>query len=219
MIPVKEIFKSMQGEGKNAGKMAVFVRVGKCNLECSFCDTDFSNPQDMPIGVIADIVGTMLRENGISKVVFTGGEPSLFLREIGEVIRKMVVDSNLYEICDFEIETNGSTPLKEFLVLVMICEVLAVKLTITISPKKESFITGDTEPIRSNFAEVIVKLLVENPEYPYLLDKVTELWRIDRDNIYLQPMNNSLLIARDLIKYNLHGCRLSLQQHKILSVE
>ena len=39
---VKEIFKTLQGEGAQAGRPAVFCRFAGCNLACSFCDTDFT---------------------------------------------------------------------------------------------------------------------------------------------------------------------------------
>ncbi len=52
MYKVKEIFKSIQGEGFHSGKTAVFIRFSGCNLwngiekfrkraKCNFCDTDF----------------------------------------------------------------------------------------------------------------------------------------------------------------------------------
>ncbi len=36
-----EIFESLQGEGYNTGMSAVFIRLGKCNLACAWCDTDY----------------------------------------------------------------------------------------------------------------------------------------------------------------------------------
>ena len=38
---IVEIFESLQGEGWNTGMPAVFVRLGKCNLACGWCDTDY----------------------------------------------------------------------------------------------------------------------------------------------------------------------------------
>lgn len=40
MRKINEIFYSLQGEGRNTGMAAVFVRFSGCNLRCSFCDTD-----------------------------------------------------------------------------------------------------------------------------------------------------------------------------------
>ena len=37
---VNEIFYSIQGEGRNTGRAAVFIRLSGCNLKCPFCDTD-----------------------------------------------------------------------------------------------------------------------------------------------------------------------------------
>ena len=38
---VNEIFYSLQGEGRNVGRAAAFLRFSGCNLQCPFCDTDF----------------------------------------------------------------------------------------------------------------------------------------------------------------------------------
>ena len=39
---VNDIFYSLQGEGHNTGRAAIFIRFSGCNLKCPFCDTDFS---------------------------------------------------------------------------------------------------------------------------------------------------------------------------------
>lgn len=44
---VNDIFYSLQGEGRNSGRAALFVRFSGCNLKCSFCDTDFSTFREM----------------------------------------------------------------------------------------------------------------------------------------------------------------------------
>tara|TARA_X000000950_G_scaffold280962_2_gene376624 strand:- start:250 stop:879 length:630 start_codon:yes stop_codon:yes gene_type:complete len=97
MFYVKEIFKSLQGEGYHSGRKAVFVRFTGCNLWngktteksksiCSFCDTDF-------VGTDGQQGGIYTQDNLIKKIkliwgsqdldkrflVFTGGEPTLQL--------------------------------------------------------------------------------------------------------------------------------------------
>ena len=65
-----EIFCSVQGEGVNIGKPAVFLRLGLCNLKCTWCDTKYAwdwttyNPKEqlveMPLG---DVEQEILRHN------------------------------------------------------------------------------------------------------------------------------------------------------------
>src|SRR5262249_9967533 len=95
---VKEIFYTLQGEGANVGRPAVFCRFSGCNLWsgreadrqkaiCRFCDTDFvgtdgigggefASPADLVAAVQAFWPG---QSQGRPFVVFTGGEPLLQL--------------------------------------------------------------------------------------------------------------------------------------------
>jgi 7-carboxy-7-deazaguanine synthase len=116
---VKEIFYTLQGEGHNAGRPAVFCRFSGCNLWsgmesdreraiCKFCDTDFVGTDGTNGGKYsADELATMLDRtwavaDGAKKfVVFTGGEPLLQLDD--------ALISNVHG-AGFEIavETNGT---------------------------------------------------------------------------------------------------------------
>jgi len=49
ILNVVEIFKSIQGEGANTGKAAVFVRLTGCNKSCWYCDTDWSTGTEMKV--------------------------------------------------------------------------------------------------------------------------------------------------------------------------
>lgn len=75
---VNDIFYSLQGEGHNAGRAAVFVRFSGCNLHCSFCDTDFSHFETLTAQEIIRRMQTLIPQ-GAEKpiVVLTGGEPTL----------------------------------------------------------------------------------------------------------------------------------------------
>jgi 7-carboxy-7-deazaguanine synthase (Cx14CxxC type) len=92
---VKEIFYTLQGEGANAGRPAVFCRFAGCNLwtglerdrataTCNFCDTDFVGVDGEGGGKFADataLAGEIARHWGAEPahrfVVLTGGEPLL----------------------------------------------------------------------------------------------------------------------------------------------
>lgn len=90
---VKEIFLTLQGEGMQAGRRAVFLRFAGCNLwtgreqdranaACTFCDTDFvgmdgDNGGRYRAGALADRVANLWGTGDRRLVVMTGGEPLL----------------------------------------------------------------------------------------------------------------------------------------------
>jgi 7-carboxy-7-deazaguanine synthase (Cx14CxxC type) len=122
MYSVKEIYYTLQGEGAQAGRPAVFCRFAGCNLwsgreedraaaTCNFCDTDFVGT-DGPGGgkfagakTLAEACRTAWRGNSGSPpfVVLTGGEPML---QVDEVLIGALHDAG-FEIA---IETNGTLP-------------------------------------------------------------------------------------------------------------
>ena len=116
---VKELFYTLQGEGGQAGRAAVFCRFAGCNLwsgreadranaVCDFCDTDFVGT-DGPGGgrfetagdLAAAIAGTWRGQAGDRFVVFTGGEPLLQLD-------KALLDAAHAANFTCAIETNGT---------------------------------------------------------------------------------------------------------------
>lgn len=70
---IVEIFHSVQGEGAKSGIPHVFVRFGKCNLACEWCDTDFNTYEKMTVATIVERVLAFKCKN----VIYTGGEPLL----------------------------------------------------------------------------------------------------------------------------------------------
>lgn len=70
---IVEIFESLQGEGFNTGMPAIFIRFGKCNLACPWCDTDYQTFSLMTLKQIADQVTAFSAKN----IIITGGEPTI----------------------------------------------------------------------------------------------------------------------------------------------
>lgn len=108
---VNEIFYSLQGEGRWTGTPSVFVRFSGCNLNCSFCDTDHADGNEMTARQIVDRVRDAVSSlslfaqvmNGIH-VVLTGGEPSLQVTD--ELICLLHKEGWFVQI-----ETNGTRQL------------------------------------------------------------------------------------------------------------
>lgn len=74
---INEIFYSLQGEGRNTGRAAVFIRFAGCNLRCPFCDTDFTGYEELTDD---EIIGRISKYK-TKFVVLTGGEPTLQVDE------------------------------------------------------------------------------------------------------------------------------------------
>ena len=119
---VKEIFYSLQGEGANAGRPAVFCRFAGCNLWsgherdrpgalCAFCDTDFVGTDGRGGGTFADAAALaeavaaawVPRMGSASRhlVICTGGEPLLQLDQAA-------VDALHKRGFEVALETNGT---------------------------------------------------------------------------------------------------------------
>ena len=77
-LPVMEDFYTLQGEGFNMGKAAWFVRIGGCDVGCSWCDIKESwNVKLFPPKNIDGIIERVCNSPA-KTIVVTGGEPSLY---------------------------------------------------------------------------------------------------------------------------------------------
>lgn len=111
MYHVAEKFVSINGEGRLAGQLAVFIRFTGCNLRCSYCDTMWANQPNAPFEEnSAEDIYKYIKGTGIKNVTLTGGEP-LIQPSIKELLEILSKDPSLR----IEIETNGSVSLKSFL--------------------------------------------------------------------------------------------------------
>ena len=114
---VKEIFLTLQGEGAQAGRRAVFLRFAGCNLwsgreadrasaDCTFCDTDFVGTDGAFGGryeaqPLAERVDALWEKGELRLVVATGGEPLLQLDPI-------LIDALHARGFEIAVETNGT---------------------------------------------------------------------------------------------------------------
>lgn len=212
---VKEMFFSIQGEGMQTGRAALFCRFSGCNLwsgkeadrsqaKCQFCDTDFSGPSSFGGGIFADeqtLIEAMLETvpsyctqgslNYRPMVILTGGEPAL---QVTQKLIDLLREHGFF----IAIETNGTLPLPEGIDWVCV------------SPKAGSplHITHGNE-LKLVWPQVGIK-----PDY-YL--------SLDFKHFILQPCDDAQT------NKNTHICmaycltnpawRLGLQTHKILDID
>ena len=110
---VNDIFYSLQGEGRNTGRAAVFVRFAGCNLRCPFCDTEFDTFREMTAEEIVNTIKSLVPSNqtplpsggvgGGLLIVLTGGEPTL---QVDEAFVDLLHQHG-YEVA---MESNGTRP-------------------------------------------------------------------------------------------------------------
>lgn len=107
---VVETFVSINGEGRRAGELAVFIRFLGCNLNCSYCDTRWANQPDAAYRWMSEEdIYEYVKQTGVWNVTLTGGEP-LLQPEMETLLTKLLGDSEIR----VEIETNGSIDLTPF---------------------------------------------------------------------------------------------------------
>jgi len=102
-VRVLEIFASLQGEGINLGKPAVFVRLAGCPLRCIYCDTEYSWDFNGGVEMSPEEVVRRAEELGVrGHVVVTGGEPLVWMRRgLEELV------CGLRRLGAVEVETSG----------------------------------------------------------------------------------------------------------------
>lgn len=209
MYTVKEIFYTIQGEGLNAGRPAVFCRFAGCNLwsgreqdrstaQCTFCDTDFVGTDGINGGkyerdgalpyAIAELWPHSETANRL--VVLTGGEPLL------QVDEPLI---NALHALGFEcaVETNGTVKAPSGLDW------------ITVSPKGRSSLSL----ARANELKLVFPQAEAMPD---------QFEGFDADHHLLQPMDgpDREKSTRQAIEYCMSHpkWRLSLQIHKYLGI-
>ena len=194
--PVIEIFTSVQFEGARCGVSSHFLRLGGCNLNCRFCDTDLKAFKMMTPAEIADQLFEMNRYSPLDRLVITGGEPlvhdlTLLFQALGE---KFYI----------AVESNG-TMIEE----VRACQpqVLNRINWLTVSPK--TFLPPKAYDYVDEFKFII-------PDHEHLMAKAP----ITTQPVFIQPeFSNPNAMPRciQLLSEN-PNLRLSIQTHKFVGM-
>lgn len=119
-LTVSELFVSVQGEGPSTGKAAAFVRLGHCNLTCSYCDTPytwdferFDEQKELRRLALEEVVEFLLQRCP-GRLILTGGEPLIQQKALGRLLDAVDarsaerVDSSWSDRLYVEVETNGT---------------------------------------------------------------------------------------------------------------
>jgi 7-carboxy-7-deazaguanine synthase len=206
---VKEIFHTLQGEGANSGRPAVFLRFAGCNLwsgheadrahaVCKFCDTEFAGTDGTGGGrfesaeALAAAVALAWPAPGAAErfVVCTGGEPLLQL----DAVLVAALRQHGFAIA---VETNGTLAAP------------AGELWLTVSPKAGA-------PLKLTRGDELKLVYPQSGAAPELFE------RLAFRHYFLQPMDgpekarNTELATQYCLAHP--RWRLSLQMHKVIGI-
>jgi 7-carboxy-7-deazaguanine synthase len=195
-LPLVEEFYSIQGEGFNTGKAAYFIRLGGCDIGCSWCDSRFSwNPDLHPLVDTDKIIENVIH-SGADSVVVTGGEPLMWSLDY------LCNGLKEHNILTF-IETSGAYPLS------------GKWDWICLSPKKNLPPVDDICKVADE-----LKVIIEDKGYFEWAEKYRKL--VDAGcKLFLQPeWSRFEYIIPQIVEYvkkNSHWS-ISLQVHKFMHI-
>ena len=100
-MKVIEMFRSLQGEGKNQGKCCLFIRLSGCNLNCHWCDTEYAKTGGKEMSL--DAILKQVRRINPPYICITGGEPLMQSASLEPLLASLHKRGALIDI-----ETNGT---------------------------------------------------------------------------------------------------------------
>src|ERR1041385_4887931 len=86
-LPVMEQFYTLQGEGFHQGRAAYFIRLGGCDVGCTWCDVKGSWDAEKHPKYAIESLKTEVRKTPAEIVVITGGEPLIY--DLDELTKKL----------------------------------------------------------------------------------------------------------------------------------
>jgi len=195
-LPLVEEFFSLQGEGYHTGKAAYFIRIGGCDVGCSWCDSRYSWNQNLhPMVETKTIIENVLK-SGTDSVVVTGGEPLMWnLDFLCSELKKINISTF--------IETSGAYPLS------------GEWDWICLSPKKNSPPVNDICKI----ADELKVIIQDKSDYEWA-EKYRDMVSTEC-RLFLQPEWSRFAInISDIVEYIKKNpyWRISLQSHKYMHI-
>ncbi|HEV2078805.1 MAG TPA: 7-carboxy-7-deazaguanine synthase QueE [Allosphingosinicella sp.] len=205
---VPEIFRSIQGEGRNSGRPRTFLRLSGCNLQCHWCDTpytwnwegtDWPHSDDRPgapakysqeaetLALTFEDLATRVLELPAEGLVVTGGEPLVQMTALTRFIRHLKAQAPDLLI---EIETNGT--------IAPDAELTTQVDLFMVSPKLENSANRPGSALRPAALQAFAKLPTAHFKFvaatPQDVERVAAIaseFAIPAERIYIMPLGTS----------------------------
>ncbi|AIL33308.1 7-carboxy-7-deazaguanine synthase QueE [Basilea psittacipulmonis] len=199
---IVEIFESLQGEGYFTGTSCIFLRFGKCNLRCSWCDTNYEAFQ---IYCTEDILQRISIYQSRT-IIITGGEPTIqpYISDLLQILK-----ARGYRL---HIETNGLKPVPKEI------DYIAVSPKALYAKRYQKSCITQADEVRIVVDQVDILPFCKWVEH-----------RIKAEHYYLSPceVNGQMNIYETIRQIGLLNARgsdyphwqLSIQTHKLAGIE
>ena len=216
ILQVHSVFRTIQGEGPFAGTPAIFVRLTGCNLQCQWCDTEYTSIREetSPTDLVQRCLE--LSDKVVRLIVITGGEP--MRQNIAPFIMTAIKAG--YSV---QVETNGTMHVED---VAKMARRSLMPLTIVVSPK--------TAKLHPDLVYHALKYVVSDGEVdddglPNSVlgngHKVARPPKSFGGEVFVQPMDeqdkdkNHLHNQAAVNSCMKHGYRLCLQMHKYMGLD
>jgi len=228
---ISEIFSSLQGEGPYLGVKQIFVRFGRCNMHCVYCDElEKMKEENFAVYSLEDVLGQIdkfEKEKGAHhSVSLTGGEPLFytpFLKNFLPKLKEKGITTYL--------ETNGTLP-RELERVIKWCDIVAMDMKPSTSTEDGSFDKEHEAFLKVAIQKkVFIKVVITpstdageikrciqtvrdiNPRIPFIFQPLSDPFGINTASLKL--IENSFF---NLAKAHLYDVRVIPQMHKIWGV-
>jgi 7-carboxy-7-deazaguanine synthase len=202
-MKIAEIFRSLQGEGKNQGKPCLFIRLAGCNLNCRWCDTTYA--RDGGITMSLDSVLEQVWRINPPYVCITGGEPLVQVNALEPLLASLNKRGTTIDI-----ETNGTIDFSRLQQFASVC------MDVKCPSSGEQSNLGLLEKIRP---QDCVKFVVNDEADCQYAQEVMNTHRIAGE-IFFSPVygTDNKVITKFILANNL-PVRFQIQLHKMIGVK
>lgn len=212
IFPVAEKFISINGEGKKAGELALFIRFRKCNLHCVYCDTLWANQDNSPAEWLTlEQLVQYVKQTGIRNITLTGGEP-LLQEHIDLLITELMQNGH-----QVEIETNGSISMQK-----LACQEYRPDFTLDYklpSSGMEKFMLTENYAYLDREHDVIKFVVGNREDLEKSLEVIEQFDLLNKAKIYFSPVFGEIApveIVEFMKEKRLNRVRIQLQLHKFI---
>lgn len=225
---IREIFTSIQGEGKYVGALQLFVRFSGCSIGCESCDTDFDykeffdfdgkftfvNPIDAEN--LAKYIYEYIKPNEIHSISITGGEPLVqleFLKELCNILKNLGFKIFL-ETSGFLLDRLND--IGDFVDIVSLD--FKLKSTFGVEFSLNELKKIDERLLEKIYVKIVLKEGLDDLEFRKVVEGLKIL---KKKEIYLHFLNNSFKIDKTLFsRFYSSGVEIFFvpQLHKLLEI-